>query len=152
MTNVFCVRADFGKFAKHFVDGKYAAIGWFDSLDLSHITTRDALYPLYKQFHPNDTSNIVIGQQVGQIASFLLEMKAGDYVITPTADTEWLHYGPITAEPSYFFAANPTDGCPFRHRRSVTWSSNRLKRGDLSVPFQNTIRASLTVFAISHND
>ena len=152
MTNVFCVRADFGTYAKQFVEGGYAAIGWIDETDLSDIATRDELYPLYKKSHPKDTSNIVIGQQVGQIARFLLEVKAGDYVITPAADTEWLHYGKIEADPSYFFVGNPTDGCPFHHRRRVTWSANRLKRSELSVPLQNTIRSSLTVFAISQQD
>ncbi len=51
-------------------------------LDLSTVTSRDELYPLFKAAYPDDTSNIVIGQQVGQIARFLLEMRAGDYVIT----------------------------------------------------------------------
>ena len=152
MTNVFCVRADFGTFAKHFVDGGYAAIGWLDHTDLSHVKTREELYPLYKKSHPDDTSNIVIGQQVGQIARFLLEMKAGDYLITPAADTELLYYGKVDADLSYFFVDKPTDGCRFHHRRRVTWSSNSLKRSGFSVPFQNTIRSSLTVFAISQKD
>lgn len=152
MTNVFCVRADFGTFAGHFVKGGYAGIGWNDMADLSHVTTREELYPIYKRSYPNDTSNVVVGQQVGQIARFLLEMNAGDYVITPAADTEWLHYGQVAEDPSYFFAANPDDGCRFGHRRRVAWSSNRLKRSDLSVPFQNTIRSALTVFAVSQRD
>jgi restriction system protein len=152
MANVFCVRADFGTFARHFLEGGYVAIGWLDETDLSQITTRDELYPIYKQSHPSDTSNIVIGQQVGQIGRFLLEMKAGDYVLTPATDTEWLHYGKLEADPSYFFVARPIDGCRFRHRRRVSWFSNRLRRSDLSVPFQNTIRSSLTVFAISQRD
>lgn len=152
MNNVFCVRADFGTYTKQFVDGGYAAIGWIDETDLSHVTTREELYPLYKQSHPKDTSNIVIGQQVGQIARFLLEVKAGDYLITPAADTEWLHYGKVEADPSYFFEANPKDGCPYRHRRRVAWASNRLKRSERSYPFQCTMRSSLTVFAVSQRD
>jgi predicted Mrr-cat superfamily restriction endonuclease len=151
MTNVWCVRADFGTYTQHFVEGGYAAIGWISQADLSSIKSRDELYPLYKANHPDDTSNIVIGQQVGQIARFLLEIKAGDYVITPAADTEWLHYGRVMPDPSYVYAAGD-DGCPYRHRRRVTWAAQRLKRGDFSVPFQNTIRSSLTVFAISQRD
>ena len=91
--NVFCVRADFGTYAKSFVAGGFVAIGWMPKTDLSAIATRDELYPLYKAEHPDDTSNIVVGQQVGQIARFLLEMKTGDYVITPAADTELLYFG-----------------------------------------------------------
>lgn len=82
MTNVWCVRADFGTYTKQFVDGGYVAIGWMPNSDLSRVERRDELYPLYKAEHPDNTSNIVIGQQVGQIARFLLEIQAGDYVIT----------------------------------------------------------------------
>lgn len=74
MISVWCVRAEFGTYAKQFVEGGYVAIGWIDDVDLSRIVTREELYPLYKQAHPDDTSNIVIGQQVGQIARFLLEI------------------------------------------------------------------------------
>lgn len=151
MNNVFCVRAEFGTYAQQFVSGGYVAIGWMANTDLAAITTRDELYPLYKAAHPDDTSNIVIGQQVGQIARFLLEMKAGDYVITPAADTELLHYGSVAPDPSYFFATGD-DGCPYRHRRRVEWARETLKRSGLSVPFQNTIRSSLTVFAVSQRD
>ena len=151
MTNVWCVRAEFGTYTKQFVHGAYVAIGWMPTSDLSRIKARDELYPLYKAEHPDDTSNIVIGQQVGQIARFLLEIQPGDHVITPVADTEWLHYGKIEPDPSYFYAADD-DGCPYRHRKRVAWAPQRLKRGDFSVPFQNTIRSSLTVFAISQRD
>src|SRR5688500_15286381 len=105
MTNVWCVRAEFGTYTQHFVEGGYVGIGWMPSVDLTEIQRRDALYPLYRLAHPKDTSNIVIGQQVGQIARFLLEIQTGDYVITPAADTEWLHYGQIAPNPSYNYVA-----------------------------------------------
>jgi restriction system protein len=145
------VRAEFGTYTKQFVEGGYVAIGWIPEVSLSSIKSRDELYPLYKQAYPKDTSNIVIGQQVGQIARFLLEIQPGDYVITPAADTEWLHYGEVAPDPSYFYS--PSDrACPYWHRRRVSWAKERLKRGDFSVPFQNTIRSSLTVFAVSQNE
>jgi|SRR5438093_2722883 len=151
MSNVFCVRAEFGTYTEQFVDGGYVAIGWMPNVELSTVTTRDEIYPLYKAEHPDDISNIVIGQQVGQIARFLLEMKAGDDVITPAADTELLHYGRLAPDPSYVYASG-NDGCPYRHRRRVQWAGKTLKRSGLSVPFQNTIRSSLTVFAVSQRD
>ena len=151
MTGVWCVRAEFGSYTKHFVEGGYVAIGWMPNTDLSGVASKDELYPLYKQEHPKDTSNIVIGQQVGQIARFLLEIGAGHFVITPAADTEWLHYGRVAPNPSYVFATRD-DGCPYRHRRRVSWEPKRIKRADFSVPFQNTIRSSLTVFAVSQRD
>lgn len=151
MSNLFCVRAEFGTYTKHFVAGGYVAIGWIPNTDLSAVKTRDELYPLYKAEHPDDTSNIVSGQQVGQIARFLLEMKADDFVITPAANTELLHYGRLASDPSYVYATGD-DGCPYRHRRRVEWAAETLRRSGLSVPFQNTIRSSLTVFAVSQRD
>jgi restriction system protein len=151
MTNVWCVRAEFGKYAEHFTDGGYVGIGWIPNSDLAAVSAREELYPLYRQAHPEDTSSIVIGQQVGQIARFLLDIRVGDYVITPASDTEWLYYGQVAPDPSYFYAAGD-DGCPYRHRRRVEWKKDRLKRADFSVPFQNTMRSALTVFAVSQRD
>jgi Restriction endonuclease len=152
MTNVWCVRADSGQFAEHFLRGGYAGIGWSEiAQDLGAVRSREALYPLVRAAFPDVQSAIVIGNYVGQIARFLLEIKAGDYVITPALDTEWLHYGRVGADPSYFFATTE-DGCRYRHRRHIEWAKDRLKRGDFSVPFQNTIRSSLTVFAISQTE
>lgn len=148
MTNVWCVRADFGTHAKAFVTGGYVAIGWIAKKNLAKVKSREELYPLYKAAYPKDTSNIVIGQQVGQIGRFLLEIKAGDYVITPAADTEWLHFGKVSADPAYSYEPNDSS-CPYPHRRHVVWNDKPVRRGDFSVPFQNTMRSSLTVFAVS---
>lgn len=145
---LYCVRAEFGTYTQHFLDGGYVAIGWLPENDLAQITSRDELYPLYKYEYPEDTSNVVIGQQVGQIARFLLEIKAGDYVITPAQNTEFIYYG-IVQEDAYYFA-NDTDGCPYLHRKKVKWHKQPIQRSQFSVPFQNTIRSSLTVFYISH--
>jgi predicted Mrr-cat superfamily restriction endonuclease len=149
--NIWCVRAEYGTYTQHFIKGGYVAIAWIPSTDLSNISSRDELYPLYKTEYPDDTSNIVIGQQVGQIARFLLEMQVGDYVITPAIDTEFIYYGRIAPNPSYEFA-DGSDGCPFKHRRHVEWVEKPIKRSVFSVPFQNTIRSSLTVFFVSQRD
>ena len=151
MPDVYCVRADFGAFAKHFVKGGYAAIGWLDECDLANVQSKEELYPLYRKAHPNDTSNIVIGQQVGQIARFLFDLQPGDFVVTPDADTEVLHIGVLQPTPMYYFG-DSSDGCIFRHRRPVKWLPGTFKRSLFSVPLQNTIRSSLTVFNISQQD
>lgn len=152
MTRIWCVRADSGQFTEHFLRGGYAGIGWSEiAQDLSWVTSREALYPLIRDAYRDIDSPIVIGNYVGQLARFLLEIKAGDYVITPAFDTEWLHYGQVGADPSYIFATTE-DGCRYQHRRRISWAKNRLKRSDFSVPFQNTIRSSLTVFAVSQRE
>lgn len=149
MAKIYCVRADFGKYTKDFVEGGYVAIGWIHNKDLSHITSRDELHPLYRQEHPEDTSNIVIGQQVGQIARFLLEINSGDFVITPSDNTEYIYYGVVEKEPNYFYKKE-NKGCPYPHRKKVKWTLKPIQRSLFSVPFQNTIRSSLTVFAVNH--
>ena len=145
---VWVVRAEFGRYTGHFLAGGYVALGGIYGHDLSSIKSRDELYPIYRKAHPDDKSNLVIGQQVGQFARFLLEIKAGDYVITPPTDTEWLHFGKVAADPYYFSKGD--DGCPYQHRRRVEWSQRRFKRSEFSIPFQNTIQSSLTVFYVSH--
>jgi len=152
MKNVWCVRAESGLYADQFIAGGYIGIGWLPNVDASQVRTREELYPIYKEAHPGDTSTLVIGQQVGQIARFLLEIAAGDYVITPAANTERLHYGVVAEDPSYYFDPHPTDGCHYSQRRRIRWARETLGRGEFSVPFQNSIRSSLTVFAVSRKE
>lgn len=104
MINVWCVRAEFGKYAQAFLKGGYTAIGWIEDKSLADCKSRDDIHLFYREAYPQDTSNIVIGQQVGQIARFLLEIQPGDIVITPDNNTELLHHG-IVAE-GYRFEPN----------------------------------------------
>ncbi len=151
MAQVWCVRADGGRYTEAFLSGGYVGIGWSDLPDLRAIQSRDELYNLVQTTYPDQSSSIVIGQHVGQIGRFMLDIKAGDYVITPSADSEWLHYCQVGADPSYFYS-DGRDGCPYLHRRKVDWAENRHKRSEFSVPFQNTIRSLLAVFAVSHSE
>ena len=151
LPNVWVVRADGGKYTRACVEGGYTGIGWGKTGSLAAVANRDAIRLLYERAFPDDTSSIVVGQQVGQIARFLLEIRADDYVVTPAAEPEWLHYGKVAERSSYFFA-DGADGCPYQHRRTVRWEERLLNRSEFSVPFQSTIRSSLTVFAVSQRD
>ncbi len=150
MTNVWCVRAEYGKYTDAFVTGGYIGLGWIPDVDLSHIKDRSELYPIYQKTYPQDTSNVVIGQQVGQIARFLLDIGEGDYVITPTVDTSTLRYGKVASAP--YYVESVPDGCPYRHRRTVEWVDIPLHRAGFSMPFRYTLGAAMTVFAISHRE
>lgn len=151
MISVWCVRADFGTYTEAFVAGGYMAIDYGVGANLSSVKTREELTGFYRAAHPAEKSNLVIGQQVGQIARFLFEIQPGDYVITPSADTEFLRYGQVAPDPSYAFVVGDQN-CPYRHRRQVHWAPHPIRRSGFSVPFQNTIRSSLTVFAVSQRD
>ena len=145
---LFCVRADYGTYTQQFLKGGYVGIGWLPHNDLKDIKSREDLYPLYKAEYPNDTSNVVIGQQVGQISRFLHEIKAGDFVITPAQNTEYIYWG-IVEENAYYYMTE-SDECRYQHRKKIKWNKSPVQRSLFSVPFQNTIRSSLTVFGISH--
>jgi restriction system protein len=151
MPEVYCVRADFGTYTGHFLKGGYVGIGWLYGSDLAGVKSKEELYPIYRKAHPEDTSNIVVGQQVGQIARFLFDLQAGDYVVTPGADSRWLHYGVVEPDPSYYYDAG-ADGCRFNQRRRVKWAPKPIDRTGFSVPLQNTLRSSLTVFYVSQRD
>ena len=149
MNNIWVVRAKFGMYTDHFVKGGYVAIGWMEDVDLSTFNNRDELYAPYVKCHPDSKSNVVIGQQVGQISRFLFELLPGDFVITPSANTEYIHYGVIEQDGYYYDKSD--DGCPYFHRKKVKWHTKPVQRSEFSVPFQNTIRSSLTVFGVSHS-
>lgn len=144
---IYCIRANYGQYTDQFLEGGYVAIGWLEKIDLSTVKNRAEIQPLYRNYH-EDTSPYVIGQQVGQIARFLLDIVAGDYVIVPAPDTEFIYWGVMEDKPYYF--GGTEDGCPFAHRRPVKWNPTPIRRAEFSVPFQNTIRSTLTVFWIKH--
>jgi restriction system protein len=151
VTRAWCIRADGGRYTPNFLKGGFAGIGWEGLTDLSDVASHDALYPLYKAAHPEDTSNTVIGIQVGQIGRFLLDVAAGDLIITPDANTERLWHGIASPADTYAYVPDDPD-CRYPHRRAVSWATEPLTRSSLSVPLQNTLRSSLTVFGISPPD
>ena len=145
---VWVVRAEFGKHADAFRSGGYVAIDYSISEPYPIGEGREAFIAVYKKHNPSSSSNVVVGQQVGQITRFCEDMKPGDYVITPSENNDVLYYGKLLDEP-YHFDEEPGDSCPYRHRRKVKWSKKTASRSTFSVPFQNTIRSSLTVFSVS---
>ena len=145
-TNVWVIKSHYGKYTGHFVDGGYVGAGWLREKDLSGGKTKDELTEMYRLAHPEDSPR-VRGANVGQLRLFL-EMGVGDYVITPCSDSQWLYYGRVVDLP-YYYAPNDSDGCPFPHRRYVTWTRRRINRSEFSDKFQrvlkNTAKAAFRV-------
>jgi predicted Mrr-cat superfamily restriction endonuclease len=136
---LWCVRAEFGTYTNHFINGGYVGIGYGLTSSLASVKTREELTIKFKEAHPGVTSNLVIGQQVGQIARFLIDMKEGDYVVTPAADTESLQYGQVNNK-GYWFDPKTSDGSPYAHRRGVTWQNEKLSRSAFSVQFMQLVK------------
>ncbi len=150
MVRVWCIRADGGKYAQRFLDGGYAGIEWLAVPDLSGVQSREEVQDMLWKAYPALRNTGRIRNHQGQIAAFILDIKPGDYVITPPANTEWLHYGRVPADGTYYYAPNAADGCPYPHRWNVDWAEPRIRRSELSIPFQQTVRAMKTVFSVSH--
>lgn len=148
MTNVWCVRANDGCYAKQFVEGGYIALGFEEAnVDLSAMKNRTELKVLYRDKNPEQTNERSIRAQVGQMVRFLFKIKAGDFVITPAYNTNIFYFGRVGPDSHYYFSMED-DECPYPHRRSVNWSEETLSRRDFSVKFQNTMRSMLAVFSV----
>lgn len=144
LPSVYMVRADFARYAPAFQHGDYVGIGWLEH-DLSTIASKEDLRLLYESKYPG-SATMNIAQNVGQIWRFLKDLTIGTYVVTPLSDNSQLIVGQITG--GYYYFPNPTDS-PYPHRKPVNWFSKPITRSMLSVPAQNTIRSSLTIFQIS---
>ena len=148
MPSVYVIRANFGKYSTSFIRGGYVGIGWLPAVDLTLIKTREDLSSIFERERRTNTNNLDVERQIGQIERFLLEMREGDYVVTPDSNTETIHYGIVAPNPSYYYFSG-SDGCPFPHRRKVKWNRLGIEENDFSLPFQHTIRSPLEVFQIS---
>ena len=150
MTSVWVIRSDYGKYAGHFVDDCYVGAGWLRENDLSGGKTKDELTEMYRQAHP-DHSPRTRGTNVGQLRLFL-EMEAGDYVITPCSDSQWLYYGRVADLP-YYYAPHDRDGCPFPHRRPVSWSGRRINLSEFSEEFRRALKfTQKTAFRVKQGE
>ena len=153
MANVWAVCAYYGHYAKNFVDGGYAAVGWIANSDLSGVSTKEEIRRLYEESRPHESPGQVRAI-VGMVAAFLLDAKPGDYVITPMAEKRSLpfYFGQIAEEGSYY-APEDADGCPFPHRRRVIWNERPVSPSEFSDGFQNTLKfTAKTVFRFHQND
>jgi restriction system protein len=135
------VRADFGKHAEAFLKNGYAAIGWFEKPAKDY--SKEAITDNYKIHYPNHSAGTT-SQNVGQIFRFCNDIKVGDIVISSYAEGNLL-IGIANGLP--YFKKDLT--CPFYDRINVKWINKLFDRKELSIPTQNTIRSSLTVFNVS---
>ena len=150
MTNVWVIRSHYGKYTGHFVDGAYVGAGWLLEHDLSKVETKDQLTAIYRQANPEQSPQVV-GAYVGTLWLFL-KMAAGDYVITPCSDSQWLYYGRVVDLP-YYYAPNAPDGCYIPHRRPVSWDRRRINRSEFSEKAQDTLKSTArTAFRFKHNN
>ncbi|MCX7022654.1 MAG: restriction endonuclease [bacterium] len=147
MPSLYCIRAEGGEFTEAFVQGGYAAIG-FDSPDLTPYIEGEDKEVLRRDFaaaHP-DRSSRLVAYCIWQLWRFATELQKGDLILTPERDTERLRVGAIAGD--YYYERKEDPQCNMPHRRNVKWEERVLLRSTLSVPMQNTLRASLTLYTV----
>ncbi len=145
--NLWVVRADSGKHIDAFRKGGYVAIDNEHDEPYPVGRGKEAFLDLFRKYHPPHTSNQRIGLHTGIMVRFSEKIKRGDYVITPSENSDVLHYGQVLGE--YRFEPEPEDMCPYKHRRGVKWSRKPVSRHLFPARFQNTFRCQLTVFGVS---
>lgn len=142
---VFVVRSDFGRYTNAFKENNYVAIGWFDQL-IDKSFTREQIKDLYRKVYHKDGS-MRVNQNAGQVYRFINDIKIDDIVITPYSDNRLL-VGKVTSE--VYYEKDTTSR--YYLRKKVEWFSNTLDRQILSIPLQNTLRSSLTVYTLSNGN
>ena len=141
MKNVHVVRADFGRYTTAFEANKYVGIGWFTE-PIRIESSREEIKNHYKSVFP-DHGNMTMSQNSGQIFRFINDIHIGDIVITPF-NANLLLVGEIKS--NAYFQSDTTS--PYSIRKTVDWFVEKLDRTTLSIPLQNTLRSSLTVFSL----
>ena len=142
---LFCVWAgEGGKYADAFVKGEYIAIGWPEVRDLHRVESYDELRARLREAYPDERPGRV-RNYLGQISNFILRIKIGDYVVTPSSDSSWVCIGEVISHP--FKVLNLDESSPYPHRRKVEWLS-RVWRSDLSESTQRSLRSPQAIFRI----
>lgn len=135
-----------GEGAKYISEARkhgYVAIGWNEVPDLRKFKDSDAIKSaLTKTSYGYSASQA--GAQAGQLYRFGLEMQAGDIVLSPLGEGEYL----VGKLGDYFFEEKPKDGCPYFHRRSAEWLPQVLRKDDMSTNLAYSVGGLLTVFSL----
>lgn len=143
---VWVIRADYGASTNAFAENGYIGVGHgMDDVDLSRVTSPEEIRRLFAQEHPDERNEQSIGIRSSQVVKFHLEIRSGDYVLTPELDRDWVRYGRFDSDNRYY--ANEDDGLPHRNRRSVNWSSERLRRDDLP---DRLLQGGMTLYEVAN--
>ena len=138
---VWVMRANYGRWAEDFANNGYIGIHHgMDGADMSAVTSRHEVRRLFIREHPGETSERSIGIRAGQVAKFHLDIRVGDYVLTPGLEGK-LYYGTFTTNYTYYVSDD--DGLPCRNRRGVEWNSVRLNHEGL----QNIVKRHQQTFS-----
>ena len=145
VVNVWCVRADHGKYTDHMVDGSYIGYGgnWPDFSDAKNL--HEIRSRLARTAFQDEASKPKITAYAGMMATFLWKIQPGDWVITPygkdtphRVEKDGLRYGQVLSRSSWYIPEG-SDVCPYTMRRKIAWAEQSLRRENLSESLRGTL-------------
>ena len=131
--NVWVVRGGRDEHAvDRFLSQNRVGIGFgLGGLDLSDLSNRRQIENAYREANP-DANNLRVGQNAGQIKSFIVDMKVGDYVMMPVG--EHIRYGAVTSRPYH------DPDVIYENSRAIAWYDEPIPRKSLSGrPLRRTV-------------
>ena len=138
---VYVVRSDYGHYTDAFLKNNYVGIGWFETRAESY--DLESIREHYQKEYPED-AKMRKAVNVGQINRFINKIQIGDFIITPYSNQN-LIIGQI--ESDLYFEEDSSSY--YTMRRKVKWLKEAVNRTIFSIPLQNTLRSSQTVFEVS---
>lgn len=108
-----------GAIADKFKDQKKIAIGWPALGDFPIREDWDAFRAEVKARLPVEYSEQKVGAAAGQLWSFIIAMKIGDFVITPVKNTREVFVGKVSGEYKY----DPAFDAGYPRTRAMAWFS-----------------------------
>lgn len=126
------VRTNGGDYYNEYFNEGFIAVGFNSITDQSPIirAEEDPVYKIALQerikFEAESSSaedkQIKPGLIINQLKRFLVEMSAGDIVLIPSENSQYISFGQIISD-TYLIDESELaeDGCPFIKRRSIKW-------------------------------
>ena len=133
---VWLIRAQYGRWTDAFANNGYMGIHYgLDGANLTNVRSVEGIRRYYEQENPGEDNPRSVAMRAGQVARFVLDTRASDFVLTPGLDSDEIRVGRITTGAMYY--TDGSDGLPCRNRKKVNWSPRRLSRRQLPTGMMN---------------
>jgi len=143
----FLVRIGEGsKYVEEGRKGGFIGIGYGQVPDLRQFKNALEIKENITNHNKENLSSTKININAGRLSCFALEMQAGDTVISPIGGGEYI----VGTVGDYYFEMKPTGGCPYKHRRKISWRKETISKEDMSTNLSYALGATLTLFSLDN--
>lgn len=147
---LWLVRAGkYGEFEERFLASSSIYLTWegLEGTDLVAAKQPADIKEIVQRTYPNEAPRR-LGNWAGQISTFLLGIKPGDWVVLPRKTQASIAIGEVTGPYRYDSSAEPL----FRHSRQVKWMNTAIPRTAFEQDILYSFGAFMTVCEIRRND